>query len=127
MTQNTGMLARKEWTFMTNSETLHKVLNLRCRHHTKHVCTHGTHADKLCHRAAQHILKMERWNLVQPALQQATMTQALAAENENSSEHDEAILSALPANERRALELLTRKRHHNCGHPPNHALMRMLR
>ena len=129
--ETNGMLARREWTFMTNSETLDKILNLRCSHRTKHVWTKETHADnysvKRCRRAVQHILKMERWNLVQNVLQQATMTQALTAENENSSEHDEATLSTLPASERRTLELLIRKLHHNCGHPPNHVLVRMLR
>ena len=55
------------------------------------------------------------------------MTQALTAENVNSSEHDEATLYALSASERRTLELLIRKLHHNCGHPPNHVLVRMLR
>ena len=129
--ETTGMLARKEWTFMTNSEALHKILHLRCSHHTMHVWKKETHADnylvKLCRRAVQHILKMERWKLVQHVLQQATMSQALTAENENSSEHDDAILSALPASERRTLELLIRKLHHNCGHPPNHVLVRMLR
>ena len=70
---------------------------------------------------------MERWNLVHHVLQQATMSQALTAENENSSEHDEAILSALPASERRSLELLIRKLHQNYGHPPNDVLVRMLR
>ena len=35
--ETTGMLARKEWTFMTDSETLHKILHLRCSHHTMHV------------------------------------------------------------------------------------------
>ena len=52
---------------------------------------------------------------------------SLAAEAENSSERDEAILSAMPSSERRKLELSIRKLHHNCGHPPNHLLVRMLR
>ena len=55
------------------------------------------------------------------------MTQALTAETENSSERDETILSALSISERRKLELAVRKLHHNCGHPPNHVLVRMLR
>ena len=125
------MLARKEWTFMTNNETLHKILNLRCSHHNKHAWPKETHADNyrvnLCRCAVQYILKMERWNQVQHVLQQATRTQALTAENENSIEHDEAILSALSDSERRTLELLVRKLHHNCGHPTNHVLVRMLR
>ena len=40
--EKTRMLARKEWTFMTNSETLHKTLNLRCSHHTKHAWSKET-------------------------------------------------------------------------------------
>ena len=28
--ETTRMLVRKEWTFMTNSESLHKILNMRC-------------------------------------------------------------------------------------------------
>ena len=71
---------------------------------------------KLCRRAVQQILKMERWNLVmQHVLRQATSTQALTAEAENSSERDEAILSALPASERRKLELSMRKLHRACA------------
>ena len=34
--ETTRMLVRKEWTFMTNSENLQKILNMRCSHHTKH-------------------------------------------------------------------------------------------
>ena len=60
------------------------------------------------------------------ALQQSTLTQAFA-EAENKSERDEAILSAMPASERRKLELSIRKLHHTCGHPPNHVLVRTLR
>ena len=82
---------------------------------------------KLCRRAVQQILKMERWNVVQHVWQQASLTQALTAEAENSSERDEAILSAMPSSERRKLELSIRKLLHNCGHPPNHVLARMLR
>ena len=55
------------------------------------------------------------------------MTQALTAETENSSERDETTLSTLPISERRKLEFSVRKLHHNCGHPPNHVLVRMLR
>ena len=125
------VLVRKEWTFTTNSESLHKVLKMRCSHHTKHAWSKETHSDKypvkLSRRAMQRILKMERWNLAQHVLQDATWTQALTAETENSSQRDEAILSALPASERRKFELSTRKLHHNCGHPPNHVLVRMLR
>ena len=81
--ETTRMLARSEWTFMTNSETLHKILNLRCGHHTEHARSKESHADnypvKPCRRAVQHILKMERWNLVQHVVQQATMTQALTS------------------------------------------------
>ena len=69
----------------------------------------------------QQILLMERWNLVQHVLQQATLTQALTAETEHSSERDEPILSALPASERRKLELSIRKLHPNCGFPPSRA------
>ena len=129
--ETTRMLARKAWTFMTNSETLHKILNLRCSRHPMHVWMKETHSDnypvKLCRHAVQHILRMERWNLVQHVLRQATMTQALTAESENSIEHDEAILSASPASETRTLELLIRKLHQNCAHPPNRVLVRMLR
>ena len=125
------MLVRKEWTFMTNSESLHKILIMRCSHHTKHAWPKETHADiypvKICRRAVQRILKMERWKLVQHVLQQATVTQALTAETEDSIECDEAILSALPASERRNLELSIRMLHHNCGHPPNHVLVRIFR
>ena len=85
---------------MTN-ETLHKILNLRCSHHTKHAWSKETHADnyrvKLRRRAVQHLLKMERWNPGQHDLQQATMTQSSIAEIVNSSEHDETILSNLSA------------------------------
>ena len=56
---------------------------------------------------------MERWNLGQHVLQQTTLTQASTTETENSSERDEVILSALPATERRKLELAIRKLHHN--------------
>ena len=55
------------------------------------------------------------------------MTQALTAETLNSTEHDEATLYALSASERRTLELLIQKLLHNCGHPPNYVLVRMLR
>ena len=52
--ETTRMLARKEWTLITNSETLHKILNLRCSHLTKHAWSKETHADnypvKLCRR-----------------------------------------------------------------------------
>ena len=52
--ETTRVLARKEWTFMTNSETLHKILNLRCSHLTKPAWSKETHADnypvKLCRR-----------------------------------------------------------------------------
>ena len=127
--ETTRMWARQEWTFMTNSETLHKILNLRCSHHTKHAWSKETHADdypvKLCRRAVQHTLK--RRNLVQHVLPQVTMTQPPTAETENSSEHDVATLSTLSASERRTLELLIRKLHHNCGHPSNHAFVRLLR
>ena len=84
--EKTRMLARKEWTFMTNSETLHKILNLRCSHHTKHAWSKEIHAYdypvKIYRRVVQHILKMDRWNLEQHVLQQATMTPALTAETE---------------------------------------------
>ena len=33
----------------------------------------------------------------------------------------------MPSSERRKLELSKRKLHHNCGHPPNHVLVRMFR
>ena len=116
---------------MTNSENLHNNLNMSCSHHTKHSWSRGIYTDtypvQLCRRVVQHIQKMERWNIIQYALQQASMTQALTAEIENSSERDEATLSALPISERRNLELAVRKLHHNCGHPPNHVLVRMLR
>ena len=86
---------------MTNSESL------------QHAWPKGTHSVtypvKLGCRAVQQILKMERWILVQHVLQQVTLTQALTAEAENSSERDEAILSAMPSSERRKLELSTRK------------------
>ena len=32
----TRMLVRQDWTFMTNSESLLMILNMRCSHHTKH-------------------------------------------------------------------------------------------
>ena len=125
------MLVRKEWTFITNSESLQKILNMRCSHHTKRAWLKETHADtylvKLCRRAVQQILEMARWSLVQHVLQQANLTQAWTAEAENSSERDEAILSATPSSERRKLELSIRKLHHNCGHPSIHVLVRMLR
>ena len=70
---------------------------------------------------------MERWNLVKQVVQQATLIHALTAEAKISSERDEAILSAMPSSERRKLELSIRKLHHNCGHLPNHVLVRMLR
>ena len=89
---------------MTNSESLHKILKMRCNHHTKHAWQKETHADiypvKLCPRKVQQqILKMERWNLAQHVLQQASLTQDLTAETEHPSERDEAILSALPVSE----------------------------
>ena len=63
------MLAREERTFMFNSVNLHKTTNLRCSRHNKHAWAKETHADndpvKFCRRAVKHILKMERWNLVQ--------------------------------------------------------------
>ena len=79
----TRMLVRKERTLMTNSEIIHKIVNMRCSHHTKHAHPKETHSDiypvKLCRGAVQQILKMERWNLVQHVLQQATLTQTLTA------------------------------------------------
>ena len=107
--EKSRLLVRKEWTFMTNSENLHNILNMSCSHHTEHSWSQGLHTDiypvQWCRRVVQNILKMERWNLIQDVLQQASMTQALTAETENSSERDEAILSALPISERRKLEL----------------------
>ena len=55
------------------------------------------------------------------------LQKTLTAEAENSSELDEAILSAMLSSERRKLELSIRKLHHNCGRPPTHVLVRMLR
>ena len=102
--ETTRMLVRKEWTLMSNSECLSRTLNMRCSHDTKHAWSKEAHADiypvKLCRRAVQQILQMERWNLAQHVWQQATLTQSLTAETENSRERDEAILSALPASER---------------------------
>ena len=50
--ETTRMPVRKEWTFMTNSEGIHKILNMRCSHHTKHAWSKETHSDtypvKLC-------------------------------------------------------------------------------
>ena len=110
--ESTRMLVREEWTFMTNSETLHKILNLRCSHHTKHAWSKETHADiyllKLCRRAVQQTLKIERWDLVQHSLQQATVTEALTAETENASDRDEAILTALPASGIHSSTLVTK-------------------
>ena len=89
--------------FTTNSECLHKILGVRCSHHIKHAWPKETHADlylvKLCRHAVQQILKMERWNLVQHVLHQATLTQALTAETENSGERGEVTFSALPASD----------------------------
>ena len=94
--EKTRMLARKEWTFMTNSDTLHKILNLRCSHQTKHAWWNEVHAYdypvRIYRRVVQLILKMDRWNLEQQVLQQAMMTPASTAETVNSSEHDEATL-----------------------------------
>ena len=77
--ETTRMLVRKEWALMTNSESLYKILNMRCTHHTKHAWPKETHSDiyllKLCRRAVQQIPKMERWNLAQPVLQQGSLTQ----------------------------------------------------
>ena len=77
--ETTRMLVRKEWTFMTNSENLPKILNLRCSDHQARLAERNR-ADiypvKLYRRAAQQILKIERWNLVQHVLQPATLTQA---------------------------------------------------
>ena len=102
---------------MTNSEGLHKIMNMRCSHHTKHAWSKQTHADiffvNLRRRPVQQILKMERLNLVQHVLQQATLSQASTADSKNSSKRDEAILSVLPASERRKLELSIRNLHHN--------------
>ena len=36
------------------------------------------------------------------------------------------IMSAMPASERRKHEVSIRELHDNCGHPPNHVLVRML-
>ena len=50
--ETTRMLVRKEWAVMTNSESLYKILNMRCTHHTKHAWPKETHSDiyllKLC-------------------------------------------------------------------------------
>ena len=43
--ETTNMLVRKEWTFMTNSESLHKNLNMRCSHDTKTAWRKETHPD----------------------------------------------------------------------------------
>ena len=43
-TETTRVLVRKEWTFMTNSESLHKILNMRCSH-TKRAWSKETHSD----------------------------------------------------------------------------------
>ena len=62
--EKTRMLARKEWTFRTNSVTLHKILKLRCSHHTKHAWSKETHAYDypvtIFRRVVQHILEMDR-------------------------------------------------------------------
>ena len=82
------MLARRERTFMLNSVNLHMIMNLRCSRHTKHAWAKETRADnypvKFCRRAVKHILKMERWNLVQHVSQQATTTQIMTAATVNS-------------------------------------------
>ena len=129
--ETTRTLVRIEVTFMINSESLHKILNMHCSHHTEHTWWKETHADthpvELRRRVVHQILKVERWKLAQHVLQPATLVQALTAEAKNSSERDEAILSAMPSSERRKLELSIRKLHHNCGHPPIPVLVRMLR
>ena len=69
----TTRMVRKEWTFMTNSESLHRIC--------KHAWPKETHSDiypvKLYRRAVHQILKMERRNLVQHALQQTALTQSI--------------------------------------------------
>ena len=110
---------------MTNSESLHTSLNMRCSHDTRRAWSKETYPVELCRRVDRQILKMERWNLVQHFMQQATLTQALTSEAENC-ERDDAILSAMPSSERRKPELSIRKLHHNCGHPPDHVLVRKL-
>ena len=71
--EKSRLLVRKEWTFMTNNENLHNNLNMSCSHHTKHSWSREIYTDtfpvQLCRRVVQHILKMERWNLIQNVLQ----------------------------------------------------------
>ena len=43
--ETTRMLVSKEWTFMTNNDSLHKILNMRCSYHTKDACPKETDAD----------------------------------------------------------------------------------
>ena len=43
--ETTRMLVRKEWTFMTHSECLQKILSMRCSHHTKHAWSKETDSD----------------------------------------------------------------------------------
>ena len=43
--EKTRTLARKEWTFMTHNETLHKILKRQSSHHTDHDWLKEIHAD----------------------------------------------------------------------------------
>ena len=94
-------------------------MNLRCGRHTKHAWsrenTRRRQPLNLFRRAVQLILKME-------LLESCTARLATS-----SNKRDEEIMSALSASERRKPELSIRKAHHNCGHPPDHVLLRMLR
>ena len=104
------------------NETLHKTLNLRCSHHTKHAWTRNTTKDtypaKLCRRTTSHADGKVDSGTANSA-ESDGVSQVLTSKTETSVERDEEFLSTSSASERRKLELSVQKLHHDCGHPPD--------
>ena len=84
---------------MTNSEILHRTLKSLSSHYIKHIwrseAREEQYPEKLCRRAAQKVLKLDRWKRVQQQLQQAALAHAISVETEQSAEQDEAILASI--------------------------------
>ena len=66
--ETTRMLVREEWTFMTDSESSQNPERALHSSHQARLAERSTRLVKLCRRAVQRILKMDRWNLVQHVL-----------------------------------------------------------
>ena len=133
-----GELVKKGWTIMTNSWRLYKALSLRCSHHEKHPVIQGSitsstayYPGPMCRKVVNQILKREDWKDVVNMLELADRTvasEAYPAERQQNEqdERDLELIGKLTAKERESLERKLLKLHHNCGHPPNHVLVKML-